>query len=62
MTYEVDPKEQFSEWPPLNMEVSLKIIYTLARDLAETRQETQRLRRQVQLLSENIEYLRNKRR
>jgi hypothetical protein len=68
MTYEVDPNETFAEpepilsigdqqWYPEGISECHMVIRGLARDLAGQVQETERLRRQVAMLSENVEHL-----
>ena len=64
MTYEVDPNEQLPEpepilnqWYPEDISECHQVIRGLARDLAGQVQETERLRRQVAMLSENVDYL-----
>jgi len=64
MTYEVDPKETLPEpepilnqWYPEDISECHMVIRGLAKDLAGQVQETERLRRQVALLSENVQYL-----
>ena len=67
MTYEVDPNEQLPEpepilsigdqqWYPIDIADCHQVIRGLAKDLSGQVQETERLRRQVKLMSENIEY------
>jgi len=68
MTYEVDPKETLPEpepilsigdqqWYPEDISECHMVIRGLAKDLSGQVQETERLRRQVAMLSENVEYL-----
>jgi hypothetical protein len=68
MTYKVDPNEQVPEpepilsigdqqWYPEDIKDCHQVIRGLARDLAGQVQETQRLRRQVAMLSDNVDYL-----